>query len=140
LVGLVRQRGNLHPLLTVGENVALPLVLDRRPRSEISRRTEEALSAVGLESRRHQPVRTLSGGEIQRVAIAAAVVHQPVLLIADELTGELDEAMTQTVLDLLDDVRRSRETSILTVTHNPAVAARAHRRLTMQDGVLVDGD
>jgi putative ABC transport system ATP-binding protein len=136
-IGLVRQRGNLHPLLNVAENVALSLVLDGRPRAEISSRTHEVLDAVALAHRGSQPVRSLSGGEAQRVAIAAALVHRPVVLVADELTGELDESTTETVLDLLESVARAEGTTILTVTHNPRVAERARHRLVMRDGTLV---
>jgi ABC-type lipoprotein export system ATPase subunit len=137
-IGLVRQRGNLHPLLNVAENVSLSLVLDGRPRQEVSSRTTEMLEAVGLADRGSQPVRSLSGGEIQRIAIAAALLHRPVVLIADELTGELDETTTETVLDLLEEVRTSQGTTVLTVTHNPLVAERAQHRLVMRDGTLVD--
>jgi len=137
-IGLVRQRGNLHPLLTVAENVALSLVLDGRHGREVSDPTSEVLEAVGLGDRGRQPVHTLSGGEAQRVAIAAAVVHGPVVLIADELTGELDEETTTMSLDLHDTLMAARGTSILTVTHNPVVAERAGHRVVMRDGTLVD--
>lgn len=133
-VGLVRQRDNLHPLLTVGENVALSLVLEGA--RDVARRTGDALGAVGLGDRGGQRVRTLSGGEAQRVAMAAAIVHQPVVLVADEVTGELDETTTATVLDLLDEVRAEHGTTLLTVTHNPVVADRAQQRLVMRDGTL----
>jgi ABC-type lipoprotein export system ATPase subunit len=137
-IGLVRQRGNLHPLLNVAENVALSLVLDGRRGRDVSGPTSEVLEAVGLGDRGRQPVHTLSGGEAQRVAIAAAVVHRPVVLIADELTGELDEGTTALILDLLDELMAARGTSLLTVTHNPVVAERAGHQVVMRDGTLVD--
>jgi ABC-type lipoprotein export system ATPase subunit len=133
-VGLIRQRGNLHPLLTVGENVGLSLVLEGS--RDVARRTADALNAVGLGDRGGQRVRTLSGGEAQRVGMAAALVHRPVLLVADEITGELDEGTTETVLDLLAEVRAAHGTTLLTVTHNPVVADRAEQRLVMRDGTL----
>lgn len=136
-IGLVRQRGNLHPALRVAENVSLPLLLDGCSRRETRRRTGEMLDAVGLGTRGRQHVGTLSGGESQRVAIAAALVQRPVVVIADELTGELDEATTEDVLDLLEVVRGEIGTTILTVTHNSVVAARASQRLVMSDGILV---
>ena len=136
-IGLVRQRGNLHPTLRVAENVSLPLRLDGRPRAEVRRRTDEMLAAVGLADRGRQQVATLSGGESQRVAIAAALVQEPVVVIADEPTGELDEHTTEDVLELLERLRRDLGTSILTVTHNPVVASRASQRLEMRDGVLL---
>jgi ABC-type lipoprotein export system ATPase subunit len=135
-IGVVLQRENLHPLLDVGQNVALALRLDRRPREVVRERTGELLAAVGLAGRELQTARTLSGGEAQRVAIAAALACRPGVLLADELTGELDSENTSAVLDLLADLRDQEGTAVLTVTHNPLVAARADRRLTMNDGRL----
>ena len=137
-IGVVLQRDNLHPLLDVASNVALALRLDARPAAEVRARVIELLDRIGLGDRARQPVRQLSGGEAQRVAIAAAIAPRPAVLLADELTGELDEATTLGVLDLLSDVMARERTAILTVTHNPLVAARADRQLVMQDGVLVD--
>jgi ABC-type lipoprotein export system ATPase subunit len=137
-IGLVMQRDNLHPMLDVGANVALPLRLDGRARHEIRPRVEELLRAVGLlEWRRHAPGE-LSGGEAQRVALAVALAPRPQVLLADEPTGELDAVTAATVLDLLAEQRERDGTAILTVTHNDQVAARADRRLAMRDGVVVD--
>jgi ABC-type lipoprotein export system ATPase subunit len=136
-IGVVLQRDNLHPLLDVQGNIALALRLDRRPADEVRTRVAELLEAVGLTDRARQPVRQLSGGEVQRVAVAASVAARPAVLLADELTGELDEATAVDVLDLLDLLRAQEGTAILTVTHNPLVAERADRRLAMRDGVLV---
>jgi ABC-type lipoprotein export system ATPase subunit len=139
-IGVVLQRENLHPLLDVGANVSLALRLDRRPATEVRERVQTLLEDVGLADRMRQPVSQLSGGEAQRVAVAAALAPQPSVLLADELTGELDEEATTSVLDLLERVRTRAATAIVTVTHNPLVAARADRRLAMRDGVLVDDD
>jgi ABC-type lipoprotein export system ATPase subunit len=139
-IGVVLQRENLHPLLDVGANVSLALRLDRRPATEVRERVQTLLEDVGLADRMRQPVSQLSGGEAQRVAVAAALAPQPSVLLADELTGELDEEATTSVLDLLERVRTRSATAIVTVTHNPLVAARADRRLAMRDGVLVDDD
>jgi ABC-type lipoprotein export system ATPase subunit len=136
-IGVVLQRENLHPLLDVQGNIALALRLDRRPADEVRTRVAELLEAVGLTDRARQPVRQLSGGEAQRVAVAASVAARPAVLLADELTGELDEATAVDVLELLDLLRAQESTAILTVTHNPLVAERADRRLAMRDGVLV---
>jgi ABC-type lipoprotein export system ATPase subunit len=136
-IGVVLQRDNLHPLLDVAGNVALPLRLDGRPRSEVRARVRELLDAVGLGDRTRQASRQLSGGEAQRVAIAAALAPRPAVLLADELTGELDGRTTSTVLDVLDTLRRHEGTAILTVTHNPLVAERSDRRLEMRDGLVV---
>jgi ABC-type lipoprotein export system ATPase subunit len=137
-IGVVLQRDNLHPHLDVGGNVALPLRLDSRPASEVRGRVQSLLAAVGLAGRARSATTSLSGGEAQRVAIAAALAARPAVLLADELTGELDEVTTGSVLDLLEELRRQTGTAILTVTHNPMVAGRADRRLVMRDGLLVD--
>jgi ABC-type lipoprotein export system ATPase subunit len=137
-IGVVLQRDNLHPLLDVGSNVALPLRLDGRAPGEVRGRVTELLQAVGLEGReRHTPAQ-LSGGEAQRIAIATALAPRPSVLLADELTGELDEGNTEAVLDLLEELRAREGTAILTVTHNPLVAAMADRRKAMRDGQVVD--
>lgn len=137
-IGVVLQRDNLHPLLDVAGNVALPLRLDGQPRRRIRARVTELLAEVGLADRRHRRSGQISGGEAQRVAVAIALAPRPRVLLADEPTGELDEKTTATVLDLLDEVRAREGTAILTVTHNPQVAERADRRLTMRDGVISD--
>ena len=137
-IGVVLQRDNLHPLLDVAGNVGLALRLDGRPTDEVRSRVRELLTAVDLADRARQPSRQLSGGEAQRVAIAAALAPRPTVLLADELTGELDEETTATVLDVLETLRAQEGTAILTVTHNPLVAQRADRQLEMRDGLVVD--
>jgi ABC-type lipoprotein export system ATPase subunit len=136
-VGLVMQRDNLHPLLDVADNVALPLRLDGRDAGDIRTRVNDVLQKVGLTDRRSHLVGQLSGGEAQRAAIALAVAPGPRLLLTDEPTGELDEATAAGVLDLIDELR-TEGTAVLTVTHNVQVAERADRRLTMRDGEVVD--
>jgi ABC-type lipoprotein export system ATPase subunit len=137
-IGVVLQRDNLHPLLDPAGNVALPLRLDRRPDGQVRERVAELLDEVGLADRRRRRGGQLSGGEAQRVAIAIALAARPRVILADEPTGELDEANTGAVLDLLDAVRIREGTAVLTVTHNPRVAERAERRMAMSDGQLVD--
>jgi ABC-type lipoprotein export system ATPase subunit len=139
-VGVVLQRDNLHPLLDVGGNIGLPLRLDGCPDVEVRTRVGELLGAIGLADRARQPSGRLSGGEAQRVAIAAALAPGPDVLLADELTGELDDATAGAVLDLLEALREREGMAILTVTHNPLVTERADRRLTMRDGLVVDDD
>jgi putative ABC transport system ATP-binding protein len=136
-IGVVLQRGNLHPLLDVATNVGLALRLDGRPRAEVRARVRELLAAVDLGDRAWQPVTRLSGGEAQRVSIAAALAARPAVLLADELTGELDEETTASTLDLLTTLRRQEGTAVLTVTHNPLVTERADQRLVMRDGLVV---
>jgi len=137
-IGVVLQRANLHPLLDVASNVALPLRLAGRRRGQIRDRVAQLLDAVGLADRRRRRSGQLSGGEAQRVAIATALASRPRVLLTDEPTGELDEATAAGVLDLLGALREQEGTAILTVTHNPQVAQRADRRLTLRDGVVVD--
>ena len=138
VIGVVLQRENLHPLLDAAGNVGLPLRLGGRPRQEIQERVRQLLRAVGLEDRAGSRVGELSGGEAQRVAVAAALAPRPRVLLADEPTGELDEATTDGLLDLLDELRGQEDAALLTVTHNPKVAARADRTLEMRDGQVHD--
>ncbi|MGH2973364.1 MAG: ABC transporter ATP-binding protein [Solirubrobacterales bacterium] len=136
-IGLVMQRDNLHPLLDVAGNVALPLRLDGRSAGDVRARVDQVLSQVGLVPRRHHHAGQLSGGEAQRAAIALSVACRPKVLLTDEPTGELDEGTARGVLDLLSELR-AEGAAILTVTHNPQVAERADRRLTMRDGEVTD--
>ncbi|KUJ66024.1 hypothetical protein ACZ90_40855 [Streptomyces albus subsp. albus] len=136
-IGVVLQRDNLHPLLDVGGNIALSLRLDGRPAQEVRARVRELLAALGLSGRSRQPVGQLSGGEAQRAAIAAALAPRPAVLLADEITGELDEETAKQVLDTLGEMRAREGTAILAVTHNPLVAERAEVRLRMRDGIVI---
>jgi putative ABC transport system ATP-binding protein len=137
-IGLVMQRDNLHPLLDVAGNAALPLRLDGRASGEIRARVDELVERVGLRDRRRHRPGELSGGEAQRAALAVALASRPKLLLADELTGELDDATAAGILDLIDEARARDDTAVLTVTHNPQVAERADRRLAMSDGLVID--
>ena len=139
-VGLVLQRDNLHPRLDAAENIALPLRIQGRPAAEIADRVDALLEQVGLADRRKHRVGQLSGGEAQRVAIAVALAARPKVLLADEPTGELDEATASGILDLLENLLASDGMAIMTVTHNSKVTERASRSLIMRDGVLVNGN
>jgi putative ABC transport system ATP-binding protein len=134
-IGLVFQSGNLIPFLTAAENVRLALQLSGRATG--NGRARDLLSEVGLAARTNHFPRQLSGGEVQRVAIAVALALDPALLIGDELTGELDSATAVRVMDVLREVRRQRQLSIMLVTHNPELAALADRRLQLVDGMVV---
>jgi ABC-type lipoprotein export system ATPase subunit len=138
-VGLVLQRDNLHPHLDAAENIALPLRIQGQHASEIAERVDALLKQTGLLGRRQHRVGQLSGGEAQRVAIAVALAPRPKVLLADEPTGELDEATAADVLDLLETLQDREGMAILTVTHNKQVNERASRSLTMCDGVLTNG-
>jgi putative ABC transport system ATP-binding protein len=131
--GFVFQRFFLLPMLSAWENVELPQVEAGAGRAERRQRTAELLDYVGLAHRAHHRPAQLSGGEAQRVAVARALANRPRLLLADEPTGELDQATGQQIVDLFDRVHAD-GTTVVVVTHDPAVAARVPRRLLMRDG------
>ena len=133
-VGFIFQRFYLLPTLTARENVELPMRALGTPRAERQRRASDLLGEVGLAGRERAFPHQLSGGEEQRVAVARALANRPGLLLADEPTGELDTANTEAILALLERVQRDRGATLLLVTHNPSVAGRARRHLTMRDG------
>ncbi|HSC26041.1 MAG TPA: ABC transporter ATP-binding protein [Vicinamibacterales bacterium] len=138
-IGFVFQRFFLLPMLTAWENVELPQAEAGVARAERRSRTQALLEYVGLAARaRHRPSE-LSGGEMQRVAIARALANRPRLLLADEPTGELDEATGRQIVTLLDRLHDD-GTAVVVVTHDPAVAGRAHRLLRMRDGRIVGED
>jgi putative ABC transport system ATP-binding protein len=132
-IGFVFQRFFLLPMLTAAENVELPQAEAGVGRAERRRRTAELLAYVGLSQRAHHRPSQLSGGEAQRVAIARALANRPRLLLADEPTGELDQATGEQVALLLERVQAD-GTTVVVVTHDATIAARAPRRLTMRDG------
>lgn len=136
-VGFIFQRFYLLPTLTARENVELPMRALRIPRAERVRRASELLGEVGLGGRERAFPHQISGGEEQRVAIARALANRPGVLLADEPTGELDSGNTRAILDLLVRVRGDRNATLILVTHNPEVARRARRHLTMRDGRVV---
>jgi putative ABC transport system ATP-binding protein len=136
-VGFIFQRFYLLPTLTARENIELPMRALHQPRAERTRRSSELLREVGLEGRESAYPHQLSGGEEQRVAVARALANRPGLLLADEPTGELDSTNAAQVLDLLERVRRDRNASLVVVTHNPEVARRATRHITMRDGAIL---
>jgi putative ABC transport system ATP-binding protein len=136
-IGFVFQRFFLLPMLSAAENVELPQAEARVPASERRARTRELLEYVGLADRADHLPSQLSGGEMQRVAIARALANRPALLVADEPTGELDEETGEHVAELFDRVNQH-GTAVLVVTHNPTLAARASRRLSMKSGRLVE--
>jgi len=133
-VGFIFQRFYLLPTLTARENVELPMRALGVPRAERQRRASDLLDEVGLGGRERAFPHQLSGGEEQRVAVARALANRPGLLLADEPTGELDSTNTEAILALLEKVQADRKATLLLVTHNPSVARRARRHLTMQDG------
>jgi putative ABC transport system ATP-binding protein len=135
-VGFVFQAFHLLPYLSVAENVALPLALNGVASAERARRAAEALEAVGLASFAARRPGSLSGGEMQRAAIARALVHRPALVLADEPTGNLDAANAQAVLACLADAVKRSGAAALMVTHSAVAAARADRVLRLGHGRL----
>ena len=135
-VGHVFQTMNLIPTLTAAENIELPLLALGIPRERRTARVGELVDVVGLGERiRHKPGE-LSGGEQQRVALAAALANDPPLILADEPTGELDTANARVVVEYLSKVNRELGKTILMVTHDPGVSRAADRILRIQDGVV----
>ena len=133
-VGIVLQSNNLIPFLTALENVKLAIKLARG--RQAGRRGRELLGELGLGARLHHLPRQLSGGEVQRVAIAVALANEPDLLLADELTGELDSATADNVMEMILEAWRQRGLTVLLVTHNPDIADRAERCLRLHDGIV----
>lgn len=136
-IGFIFQFFNLIPTLTVGENVSLPLELNRIPRSQAYNKAHDLLEAVGLVDRWETFPDKLSGGEQQRVALARALVHDPLLILADEPTGNLDEETGAQVISLLARLTREQDRTLLMVTHSQEAASHADRILRLSHGQLV---
>ncbi|MEM2281168.1 MAG: ABC transporter ATP-binding protein [Candidatus Bathyarchaeia archaeon] len=135
-VGHIFQTLNLIPTLTAAENVELPMIALGVPRNKRIQRVKELLEIVGLTERAHHKPDELSGGEQQRVAIAAALANDPPLVLADEPTGELDTANAKIVVNYLSKVSRELGKTVIMVTHDPSVARAADRILRIEDGVI----
>ena len=133
-VGLVFQLHNLLPTLTAAENVQVPMFEAERSARDRRARALELLRLVGLADRAQNRPAEMSGGERQRVAVARALANEPPLVLADEPTGSLDSKAGAQILDLLEELRRARGLTLLVVTHDVAIAARADRIVRMLDG------
>jgi putative ABC transport system ATP-binding protein len=138
-IGFIFQQFYLIPTLNAMENVVLPLKEARIPKAERHQRAAELLEMVGLSRRINHLPNQLSGGEQQRVAIARALANEPKILLADEPTGEVDSKTSDNILSILEDLNRDQGLTMVVVSHDPTVANRAPRRLTMMDG-LIEGD
>lgn len=137
-IGFVFQFYHLLPVLTAFENVELPLLLLPLTAAERRRQVETALDLVGLSERKSHRPGQLSGGQQQRVGIARALVTDPTLIVADEPTGDLDARSAESILNLMDELHRGLQKTILLVTHDPRAAARCHRVVHLEKGQLVD--
>ncbi len=136
-VGIVFQSFNLIPNLTAEENVALPMEMRDDFSGDPAERARELLDAVGLAERRHHYPVQLCGCEQQRVALARAFAPRPALLLADEPTGNLDTATGQTIMELMLRLNREQGTTLVMVTHDPELGARADRTVHIRDGRIV---
>ncbi len=135
-VGTVFQFFNLLPAMTIAENVALPLVLQRRKRAEIAERVGAALASVGIAEKAGAYPAQISGGQMQRAAVARATIHRPAIVLADEPTGNLDSKNGAAVLRLLRELADGGQ-AILMATHATEAAASCDRIVRMQDGRIV---
>ena len=135
-IGFVFQFFNLLPLLTARENIMLPLVLDGQGRERAAARGAALLERFGLSARADHYPEELSGGEMQRVAIARALAFSPLILLADEPTGNLDSKNGDAVLELIRGINRAEGCTVVMVTHNARAAEYGSRRVSMRDGVV----
>ena len=136
-VGFIFQFYNLIPVLTALENVELPLLLTKLSRSERKKRVEFALGIVGLGDRIYHYPKQLSGGQEQRVAIARAIVTDPMIIVADEPTGDLDRTSAEEILTLMERLNKEFKKTIVMVTHDPHAAEKAHLTRNLDKGDLV---
>jgi putative ABC transport system ATP-binding protein len=136
-IGFVFQFFNLVPTLTALENVMLPIQFDDKSRFSPEKRARELLTMIGLGHRLNHKPKELSGGEQQRVAIARALSNQPAILLGDEPTGNLDSERGEEILNLIQQLRRDLGLTVILVTHDPKVASRSDRIMTMKDGSFI---
>lgn len=136
-IGFVFQFFYLQPFLKVGTNLEVPGMFARTKKTERHQQSEALAEAVGIGDRMKHLPRELSGGQMQRAAIARALLNKPKVLLADEPTGNLDSANGEAIISLFETIRKEYNTTIIVVTHDPAIAARADREITLMDGLIV---
>ncbi len=137
-IGFVFQSFYLQPFLTLSANLEIPAMFARVKPKQRRARAQELAELVGLADRMHHLPRELSGGQIQRAAIARALFNRPNILLADEPTGNLDSANSDRIIDLFHQIRRELGTTVVIVTHNPDIAAAADREIRLKDGRVAD--
>ncbi len=137
-LGIVFQFFNLLPTMSVFENVCLPLLLRGEPMADARPKADAIIELVGLADRARHGMHQLSGGQLQRTAIARALVHEPSVLLADEPTGNLDSASAAQVMELLQKISSQRRTTMVVVTHSEDVARQTARRIRLRDGKILE--
>jgi len=139
-IGIVFQFFNLIPSINIQDNIALPLVIDGLSKDYIEEKVSYLLKMVGLENQALKYPHQLSGGQQQRVAIARSLIHQPLILLADEPTGNLDTKTTLEIMELIKNTQKELNQTIVLVTHNPIVSSYADRVIYFKDGKLFDDE
>lgn len=136
-IGFIFQSFYLQPFLQLSDNIAVPAMFTNKKRRTINNETASYLERVGLSDRsRHFP-KELSGGQIQRAAIARALINQPKIILADEPTGNLDSTNSASIIELFKSIRDQLGTTIIVVTHNPDIALQADRVIQIKDGAFI---
>jgi putative ABC transport system ATP-binding protein len=138
-IGIVFQFFNLHPTLTALENIELPMIIVEKDKKERKQRALELLKAVGLEHRAHHFPSQMSGGEQQRVAIARALANEPEIILADELTGNLDTKTKAEIMNFLLKLQKERKMTVTIITHEPEIAQYAKTVVHLVDGMIKVG-
>jgi len=138
VVGMIFQSFNLLPTLNVLENVCLPALLCSIPISQIQPKADDLLAWLGLSDRRRHLPAQLSGGEMQRTAIARALINDPAVILADEPTGNLDSTNGRTVMELLAELNRKWGRTVMIATHSDLADSYSHRTLCLKDGKVLD--
>ncbi|MCX6665804.1 MAG: ABC transporter ATP-binding protein [Euryarchaeota archaeon] len=138
-IGIVFQFFNLHPTLTALENIELPMIVVEKDKKERQQKARELLKAVGLEHRAHHFPSQMSGGEEQRIAIARALANDPEIILADELTGNLDTKTKAEIMDFLLKLQKEKKMTVTVITHEPEIAQYAEKIVHIVDGRIKVG-